>query len=121
MRQTKSLNKLVKVFEETEFAISVVSLVKRFKSEMSKTTVYRILERLEKKNVIHSFIGKDGERWVAKLQQAYPSHVERHPHFQCKTCGNMECVPFDFNLPTIKGYEVEAANLVLIGTCEQCL
>jgi Fur family ferric uptake transcriptional regulator len=34
-------------------ALSAIDLVERLKSEMNKTTVYRILERLEDKGMIH--------------------------------------------------------------------
>jgi Fur family ferric uptake transcriptional regulator len=46
VRKTKSVNNLLELFEQTKEALSAIDLVKRLESEMNKTTVYRILDRL---------------------------------------------------------------------------
>ncbi|NRA93639.1 MAG: transcriptional repressor, partial [Psychroserpens sp.] len=66
IRKTKSVKMLLEIFESTKSALSVVDLVEQLKSEMNKTTVYRILERLENEGVLHSFNGINGLKWYAK-------------------------------------------------------
>lgn len=75
IRKTKSVKRLFELFEKADSAISVVELVKQLKTEMNKTTVYRILERLDNEHVLHSFIDKDGLKWYAKCKSDRKSVV----------------------------------------------
>ncbi len=121
-RQTKQVKTLVDVFDNKKTAISVVDLVKLLKSQMNKTTVYRILDKLMDDGIVHSFIGKGGLKWYAKCQDcSCETHNDLHPHFQCKTCGEVECLSVSFALPPISDYKVESANLFMVGVCCNCL
>ncbi|MFT4761965.1 MAG: Fur family ferric uptake transcriptional regulator [Paraglaciecola sp.] len=122
IRKTKSVKTLLSIFASTKEAISIVQLVKRLHKEMNKTTVYRILERLEDDGNLHSFIGKDGLKWYAKCQDCSPAnHIDSHPHFQCRDCGKTTCLSIDVSIPSITNYKVDYAELLLIGQCESCL
>ena len=77
LRQTKSVKLLLQEFKNTKTAISVVSLVDKFQNKMDKTTVYRILERLESSGQLHSFMGKDGLKRYAKGNQKDVKGCER--------------------------------------------
>ena len=46
-RKTKTVKMILDLFGETNNAISIVDLVSNFRNKMNKTTVYRILNRLE--------------------------------------------------------------------------
>lgn len=96
-RKTKQVKILMDIFKREHHAISVVDLVKSLESQMNKTTVYRILDKLMDDGIVHSFIGKGGLKWYAKCQDcSCDTHNEVHPHFQCKTCGEMECLSVNF-------------------------
>ncbi len=121
IRKTKSVKVLLDAFEQSNSALSVVELVKRFQKEMNKTTVYRILERLEEEGFLHSFTGKDGLKWVAKCEGCIATnHVHDHPHFQCRDCGKSECLTVDITIPSVPNYKIDSTNLVLIGQCGDC-
>lgn len=121
-RQTKSVRIFLETFENAPSAISVADLLKRFKDDMNKTTVYRILERLETTGILHSFIGQDGQKWFAKYNANNPEQKTiDHPHFQCNACGKSECLKLDIALPTVPNHKIDSANLLLIGQCEDCL
>jgi len=120
-RQTKQVKTLISIFDNDKRAISVVDLVKSLASEMNKTTVYRILDKLMDDGIVHSFIGKGGLKWYAKCNNcSCDTHNDVHPHFQCKTCGDVECLPISFSLPPVKGYKIESINLLMIGECCYC-
>ena len=122
IRKTKSVKRLIEAFGQSNSAISVVELVKRFHSDMNKTTVYRILERLEEEGMLHSFTGKDGLKWVAKCDGSVISNYnEDHPHFQCQECGKSECLTMDISIPSVPNHRVDSTNLILIGQCQDCL
>lgn len=121
-KKTKSVKLLLDEFTKSNQALSVVDLVKTFKSEMNKTTVYRVLERLEEKEILHSFTGKDGLRWYAKREQSLvSSSVNSHPHFQCDVCGKSECLSIDFSIPNIPNYNIVTADVLLSGQCNDCI
>lgn len=122
IRKTKSVNTLLKNFEQTSAAISVVELVDRHKHNMNKTTVYRILERLEDDGTLHSFVGKDGLIWYARCEGCTSSHhMDAHPHFQCRTCGKTECLAMDISIPPVPNHKIDSVSLLLTGSCEDCL
>ena len=60
-RNTKTVKLLLKLFDKENNALSVVDLVSILSQEMNKTTVYRILQRLEDAGILHSFVDKYGK------------------------------------------------------------
>ena len=70
IRKTKSVKAILKIFSEKGEALAAIDLVERLQQEMNKTTVYRILERLEEIGILHTFKGKDGFRWYAMRNNA---------------------------------------------------
>ncbi|MEM1218367.1 MAG: transcriptional repressor [Bacteroidota bacterium] len=120
-RQTKSVSTMLRLFQEEPNALSVVELVERFKDKMNKSTVYRILERLENEGIIHSFRGNDGLTWYAKCADCSSGHHhDRHPHFQCRECGKVECLPVSIAIPSIEKHTIESAQILLTGQCAEC-
>ncbi|ARV08429.1 transcriptional regulator [Winogradskyella sp. PC-19] len=121
IRKTKAVNTVLNIFEEKNEAKSVVSLIELVKGEMNKTTVYRILDRLEQDGIIHSFNGKDGLKWYAKCHGCSShSHSDTHPHFQCTECDKVECLSLEVKIPTLKNHKVETTDILLRGQCESC-
>ncbi|MEL6675555.1 MAG: transcriptional repressor [Bacteroidota bacterium] len=121
-RKTRAVKLILNKFTECQEAVSVVALAEELHEEMNRTTVYRILERLEVDGTLHSFTGSDGRRWYAKGRQEFSGdHLKAHPHFQCKTCGKVECLSFDFVIPSLPHHRIDTAELFLVGKCQACL
>lgn len=122
IRKTKSLQTIIDAFSYSKTALSGVELIKRFQADMNKTTVYRILDRLEKQDVLHSFTDTNGLRWYAKSKVANALvEIDHHSHFQCQDCGMSKCLPIEINIPSVPNHRVDAASLILVGQCEDCL
>jgi len=122
IRKTKSVETILGIFEKNKEAISAVKLVDLLKTQMNKTTIYRILERLESDSVVHSFMDKDGIKWYATGSGCnHSKHSEIHPHFQCESCGQIDCLPIDMEIPSIPNREINFSQVLLIGKCEKCL
>lgn len=112
----------MQLFEGNLGATSAVDLVEGLHNQMNKTTVYRILERLENDGLIHSFIGNDGLRWYAKCEGCSSErHIDAHPHFQCLQCGKVDCLELDLALPEVGDYKIQSAALFLTGYCSGCI
>ena len=121
-KKTKSLMLLLEAFEQSNDAISTSDLVRQLNQKMNKTTVYRILQRLEDRGTLHSFTGKDGLKWYAKCKGfAEDKKLDTHPHFQCKICGKVECLNLGISIPAVPHYKIESAELLLVGECNECL
>ena len=120
-RKTKSVNLILSIFEHGYEALSVVELVQQLKDEMNKTTVYRILERLEKEGTIHSFSGTNGLKWYARCENCTThQHNDLHPHFECNNCGKVECLDVNITIPKMNNRDIESANIMLKGQCTDC-
>ena len=122
VRRTKSVQMLLDIFKQSTDAISTVDLVERLNSSMNKTTVYRILERLEEDGVLHSFVDKNGLTWYASCMGCSPKqHTDMHPHFQCRDCGKVVCLAMEISVPSIPRHRVDSAEILLVGQCADCL
>ena len=121
VRKTRSVDTILELFEDTDHAFSGVSLIDRLNGQMNKTTVYRILDRLEDEGIIHSFQDQKGLTWYAKCKScASGQHTDLHPHFQCRSCGRTSCLHVKITIPLIRNHRIEGAELLMTGLCEQC-
>ncbi len=121
IRKTQSVEIVLQEFNINASAISVIELVKRLNSKMNKTTVYRILDKLESDGVLHSFLNNNGIKWYAKCAGCSKSHhSDTHPHFQCTECGKIDCLAVDVVIPTIPNRKITASQILLQGKCEAC-
>ena len=121
-RNTKTVQLLLNLFDKKDHALSVVDLVSIFSEKMNKTTVYRILHRLENSGVLHSFIDKDGLKRYAKGDQrtSQSDNQINHPHFLCEDCGISTCLPLKISTPLIPNYIIKSSEQLYLGQCKDC-
>tara|TARA_Y100000996_G_scaffold409518_1_gene390298 strand:- start:1238 stop:1630 length:393 start_codon:yes stop_codon:yes gene_type:complete len=125
LRKTPFLNVLLKEFENNLNAISAVELIRRLNNKMNKTTIYRILDKLEDDGILHCFYGNKGLRWYVKCDgccQNDPEsdEVNLRPHFQCLKCGKINRLVMDIKIPGIDKKRIKASHLMIQGKCELC-
>jgi Fur family ferric uptake transcriptional regulator len=98
-------------------AISQPELDARFGTDLDRVTIYRVLDWLESKGLVHRLTGDD-RVWRFSAGSDGPQHV----HFQCVACGRVECLeealPARPRLPA--GYRAERVELVVRGRCADC-
>ncbi|OAD40876.1 Fur family transcriptional regulator [Polaribacter atrinae] len=122
IRKTKAVEVLLKEFKNSSVAISAKMLIDQLDTKFNKTTIYRILDKLEDDGVLHSFLGKDGLKWYAKCTGcSADEHKDVHPHFQCLSCGKVDCLSIKVVIPKIKNREVAFSQVLIQGKCEKCL
>lgn len=122
IRKTRTIEIVLNEFQDRLKAISTVELVKRLKDKINKTTVYRILEKLEDDGILHSVMGKDGVKRFARCENCNKSeHIDNHPHFQCSICGTVNCVNLSITIPEIhKDYKINSVQVLIQGECKNC-
>ena len=114
IRKTKHFQKVLAEFSKSHSAISANSLVSLFASTMNKSTIYRILNKLEDANIIHSFVGLNGLKWYAKCSGCtVKEHNDNHPHFQCEQCNEVKCIKNATNQPELIGSQFHVKNVLL--------
>ena len=122
IRKTPSIEVLLTEFTRNGTAISAIELVKRLDDKLNKTTVYRVLDKLEDDGILHSFLDKKGIKWYAKCNSCtHDKHFDSHPHFQCLNCGKVDCVTVDVSIPKIPNREIVISQILIQGTCENCI
>ncbi len=84
------------------------------------TTVYRTLERLTELGIVtHVHVGHG--------PTAYHLTESAHLHAQCRVCGTVIDLPVDLldglgeEIQKVAGFELDAEQVVLAGTCARCL
>ena len=121
IRKTESVKILLNEFTEDATALSTVELIRRLDRVLNKTTIYRVLDKLEDDGVLHSFLGFDGIKWFAKcIACSKTNHSDIHPHFQCVSCGKSECLDLTIDIPDITNREVLFTQLLIKGKCGLC-
>lgn len=121
-RRTKSVDLILNEFEKETGAISTLTLIDRLSTKINKSTIYRVLEKLEDDAVLHSFMGRKGIKWYAKCIQCTGKNLnDPHPHFQCLECGKVDCLSIEVSIPTIENREISVYRVLIQGKCEDCL
>ncbi|WP_437368817.1 Fur family transcriptional regulator [Maribacter litoralis] len=121
IRKTKAVEVLLNEFNTSSAAISAKALIEQLGDTFNKTTIYRVLDKLEDDGILHSFLGKEGLKWYAKCNGCTSTeHKDVHPHFQCLSCGRVDCLSFAVPLPQIPNRKIEFSQLLIQGKCEAC-
>ena len=123
IRKTKTVKLVLQEFDKINKAISVIDLVEKFSKKMDKTTVYRILDRLEDSGELHSFVDQEGLKRYARggVNSKIDNVLKSHPHFLCEDCGASLCLPVSIQIPEIPKYSIKSAEHFLVGRCENCI
>lgn len=122
IRKTKSLESILNEFNKSNAAISAKQLIEHLDNKFNKTTIYRVLDKLEEDGVLHSFLGKNGLKWYAKCKDcSSKNHQDVHPHFQCSDCGKVDCLEVSITIPKIPNRKIEFSQLLIQGKCEECI
>ena len=91
-------------------------------NKINKSTVYRMLHKLEDDGVLHSFLTMDQIRFYALCKGCSSDrHVDSHAHFQCTSCKRVSCISEEIVLPTFQRARITSAQVLLAGQCESCL
>ena len=118
--------RVLEVVGNNRFPLSAGDIYKTLErsSSINRVTVYRILDLLVEHQVIER-ISTGGRAFYYGL--APNEHHQSHPHFYCKSCGQMDCLdPQSLNVetdPLWKTYpgRIEKVEVRVDGVCKNCL
>ena len=87
-----------------------------------RVTLYRTLSVFADVALVHQILGTDGTLRFCLHDPFRPGCPGDHPHFLCRTCGRMTCLPGQA-LPHVEvpeGTAVDGKQLLIFGRCSQC-
>jgi Fur family transcriptional regulator, ferric uptake regulator len=124
LRQTEIRINVINHLLEKGNAISQPELERIFSNQVDRVTLYRTLNSLEEKGVVHKIIDRDGLSRFALCAENCNEHRhnDEHLHFQCNQCSRLFCLSFPtspkFELP--KGFTIDRLRILADGVCREC-
>ncbi|MDW7691769.1 transcriptional repressor [Flammeovirgaceae bacterium SG7u.111] len=121
-RNTPTKEAVLNLLSTSKKALSQDAIERQLDIKINRATIYRVLNRFCEDNIVHKIVAEDGKQYFAICKKCENSKVAQyHFHFRCLSCDTIEClqIPVRYSVP--KGYEVQNANCVLTGTCNDCL
>ena len=75
VRKTKNLQLVLDAFSKSNHALTAKAVMTMLPPTVNKTTVYRLLDRLEDGGELHSFVGEQGVMHYAKCHALSLIHI----------------------------------------------
>lgn len=90
------------------------------KPTLDRVTLYRVLEWLANKRLIHKVVSDDR---VWRFHTNHELHSHHHAHFKCTSCASVICLDelpdeHEWSLPV--GYQFQEIELTVKGLCAKC-
>lgn len=89
-----------------------------------RITIYRTLKTFEEKGVLHPIEHGTSEVKYALCKEHCQelNHYDKHPHFHCAICGEVECLE-SVTVPSVilpQGYSANEIKMNIKGRCNKC-
>lgn len=122
MNYSKQRELVLKTLQENMIhptADQVYELIRKEMPKISLATVYRNLNQLAEKGIIHRISGLNGS-------VHFDHNIEKHYHFICTKCNKVYDVPYRVapdlaqKLAEYTGLEAESYDVAFRGICNHC-
>ena len=120
---TKQKEAILNIIKSKEKTFTVKDIYTELKEKVGLTTVYRVVNKLEKEGKIKITIGKDG-----KTNYQFLKHCDKENHFylKCDKCGDIihvdcDCIQTLYSHVLKKHkFKLSRANIIISGLCDKC-
>lgn len=120
-RITKARRAIVEIFSNFEEPLSVadiLDILKKLKINSNKTTIYREIDFLKAKGIIHEIdFGESKKRYELKGE---------HHHIICESCSRVEDIEdcevesLEKTIKSKTGFKISRHSLEFFGLCRSC-
>jgi Fur family ferric uptake transcriptional regulator len=100
-------------------ALSQKEIELKLSGPVDRVTLYRTLRLFVSRNLVHKITV---DEQTVKYRLINPKRGLRHPHFHCRTCDRVLCLP-EINMPPLslpQGFTQHSSNLLVEGICDDC-
>lgn len=122
LKATNNRLDLLNKLNEYETAMPYSTIQKAMNS-IDRVTLYRTLDTLSEKGIIHKAFQENNEVYYAICGQkcGKDSHHHDHIHFKCLNCEAVTCEQLnDLVKITIPEYEIHKVSIHVKGICKTC-
>jgi Fe2+ or Zn2+ uptake regulation protein len=126
LRRTPVRAGVIEVLRRAPRPLGAVEILGELPPSTDTVTVYRTLNTLTRKKLLHRVRSED-RVWRYALGRQDPPAQHQHPHFVCEECGKVEClreaaIPRNFlaSLHVAPDYRVNYPEVILHGCCPRC-
>ena len=122
IKMTRQRIDVLELIIKLQTMFSAYKLHEKLKDNMDLVTIYRILNLFKEKKIIREVLSDRDER----IFELACIHNPVHPHFHCRNCGKMFCLPelSDQAREIIAGdyssFLIEDISLQFFGICDNC-
>ena len=117
VRRSTPLKKAILEILSKHHLLTAAELLEKLHSQglkANKTSVYRNLDAFVADNIVC-------QQSFGNEEFAYELQSEHHDHIQCHSCGKVEAIPCQTEVPKkLNGFIVNHHHLTLEGTCQDC-
>ena len=120
-RNTTAKSVILDLLIKSEVALSHAEIQALTNGICDRVTIYRVLDRLMKEDLIHKAVNLEGTIKYASCSHLHDNHSHNHVHFSCQKCNLVTCldnVEPRFTLP--ENYQIKEVNFTLTGLCPNC-
>lgn len=125
LRRTAARVGVLEALRDADGPLEASKVLRQLGHDADRVTVYRTLQTLVDRGLVHRVQGDDGVRRYALGPVGDDGH--HHVHFECEQCGRVECLesaPIPDDLPrqlrVDRRYRVRNADVTLHGVCPRC-
>ena len=122
---TDSRKKILELFIRANGALAHADIEHESGTEFDRVTIYRTLQTLVEKGIIHTIPTADNSVRYALCKDACTEghHRDDHVHFMCDDCGTTYCLDHvtvqPVNLP--EGFKATQTDVIVSGKCMNCV
>ena len=123
LRSTKIRQDVLFLIQNSGRAVSH-SIIQKSLGDFDRVTLYRTLNVLEEKGILHKAYTENNETYFAICTSncTTAEHDHKHIHFKCEKCMVVKCVKpqnsIEIDLPT---FQISSLNVEASGVCDNCL
>lgn len=123
LRSTKIRQDVLFLIQNSGRAVSH-SIIQKSLGDFDRVTLYRTLNVLEEKGILHKAYTENNETYFAICTSncTTAEHDHKHIHFKCEKCMVVKCVKpqnsIEIDLPN---FQINSLNVEASGVCDNCL
>lgn len=119
MGKTIARTKILKIIRLAIHPINYTDIKEKMGSSCSRVTIYRLLLKLERENLIYRFPDFNGDfRYSYCTDKGVNSKYNHFQCLQCNTVFNLNPEKIQTTIPA--NYQAETMHLLTCGTCPRC-
>ena len=121
---TKQKEKILNIIKSKNSVFTIKDIYNEINEEVGLTTIYRLVDKLVKDNIISRSISKDNITYYQYLKKC--DH-ENHFYLKCDECGNLTHIDCDcikeLSSHIFKNHKFKPNkdHIIINGVCEKCI